>query len=82
METGIIYGPIDLFLTSKKGHSTVANSEKPLPTQWDVLPDAELESTLRGRVLACRLLSFQAGEDMGLQTTLIIEPEPEKGAYR
>ncbi len=80
MDTNIVYAATELF--SKNEHLSFAGVQKLLDQPRD---EFELEYQLVGKVLECRVFSQQVAgtiERTHVQTTLMIEPTPEKGPYR
>lgn len=73
LDTGIVYGPLDHFMTKTSGYST----DEVRPLSEEVVGGLPVAGALTGRVVTCRVLS-QQGYQQGvsvIQTTLGIEPD-------
>lgn len=73
VDTGIVHGPADAFWAAGT-NPTVLNPESPLALQLDVHQNTQIEYSLSGTVIACRIATYGSRSDAVVQTTLVVEP--------
>lgn len=82
METGVVYASTNVYTE----HDYVTpRGASPLPDHHR--PELEQDHVVIGRVVSCRVISYQPGyasdrDTTHIQTTLVLEPVAEKGFYR
>lgn len=77
LDSGVVYGTFDFFLD--KSTAVAIDMDRPTILSEEVLPQLELKKSIKGKVTACRVATYDMGIGRSrlfkVQTSLTIENE-------